>query len=76
MISQICGIGDEILIECSAVDAIMVTGRGSRAEKVLGNGLTSARLPLGRFADAFFRVTVVDSAGHKAWSNPVWLSEQ
>ena len=54
----------------------MVTGRGSRAEKVLGNGLTSARLPLGRFVNAFFRVTVVDSAGHKAWSNPVWLSEQ
>ena len=67
---------DEILVECSAVDAIMVTGRGSRAEKVLGTGLTSARLPLERFADAFFRVTVVDGDGRKAWSNPVWLNSQ
>ena len=64
----------EILVECSAVDAIMVTGRGSRAEKVLGADLTSARLPMKRFADAFFRVTVVDSGGRKAWSNPVWLN--
>ena len=64
----------EILVECSAVDAIMVTGRGSRAEKVLGADLTSARLPMKRFADAFFRVTVVDSSGRKAWSNPVWLN--
>ena len=69
-------VGDEILVECSAVDAIMVTGRGSRAEKVLGTGLTSARLPLECFADAFFRVTVVDGDGRKAWSNPVWLNSQ
>ena len=69
-------LGDEILMECSAVDAIMVTCRGSRAEKVLDTDLTSARLPMKRFADAFFRVTVVDSGGRKAWSNPVWLSSQ
>ena len=53
-------------MECSAVDAIMVTGRGSRAEKVLGTDLTSVRLPMKRFDDAFFRVTVVDSGGRKA----------
>jgi len=69
-------IGDEIIVECSPVNAVMVTGRGSRAEKVLGTGLTSARLPLEGFADAFFRVTVVDGDGRKAWSNPVWLNSQ
>ena len=69
-------IGDEILVECSPVNAVMVTGRGSRAEKLLGKDLTSARLPLARFSDTFFRVTVVDNAGKKAWSNPVWLNGQ
>lgn len=75
-LKNIACIGEEILIECSPVEGIVVTGRGARAEKKLGNGLTSARLPLARFADAFFRVTVVDSDGCKAWSNPVWLGEQ
>ena len=69
-------IGDEIVVECSPVNAVMVTGRGSRAEKLLGKDLTSARLPLARFSDTFFRVTVVDNAGKKAWSNPVWLNGQ
>tara|TARA_B100001142_G_scaffold70635_1_gene71077 strand:+ start:134 stop:898 length:765 start_codon:yes stop_codon:yes gene_type:complete len=69
-------VGDEILVECSPVNAVMVTGRGSRAEKLLGKDLTSARLPLARFSDTFFRVTVVDNAGKKAWSNPVWLNGQ
>ena len=59
--------GDEIVVDCSAVNAVMVTGRGSRAEKLLGKALTSARLPLARFSDTFFRVTVVDNAGKKAW---------
>ena len=58
------------------MNAVMVTGRGSRAEKLLGKDLTSARLPLARFSDTFFRVTVVDNAGKKAWSNPVWLNGQ
>jgi len=69
-------VGDEIVVECSPVNAVMVTGRGSRAEKLLGKDLTSARLPLARFSDTFFRVTVVDNAGKKAWSNPVWLNGQ
>ena len=69
-------IGDEIVVECSPVNAVMVTGRGSCAEKLLGKDLTSARLPLARFSDTFFRVTVVDNAGKKAWSNPVWLNSQ
>ena len=69
-------VGDGILVECSPVNAVMVTGRGSRAEKLLGKDVTSARLPLARFSDTFFRVTVVDNAGKKAWSNPVWLNGQ
>jgi len=62
-----------VLVECSPVNAVMISGRGSRADKVLGNGIRSARLSLQRFTPGHFRITVVDADGRKAWSNPVWL---
>ena len=65
--------GDEIVVECSPANAIVVCGRGSRSESELGAGLTGARLPLRRFRNAYFRVVVVDDRGQRAWSNPVWL---
>jgi len=68
-------IGDQVLVECSPVNAVMISGRGSRADKVLGRELTAAQLPLERFTKAHFRITVADQYGRKAWSNPVWLDE-
>lgn len=64
---------DEIVVESSPASAVVVSGQGSRSERVLGKGLTEARLPLRRFRDAWFRVSVVDDHGRRAWSNPVWL---
>tara|TARA_B100000959_G_scaffold238530_1_gene258551 strand:+ start:474 stop:755 length:282 start_codon:yes stop_codon:yes gene_type:complete len=66
--------GDEVLVECSSASAVMFTGRGARADKVLGKDLRSARLPLRRFAQGHFRISIVDAQGNKAWSNPVWLT--
>ena len=37
--------GDEVLVECSSASAVMITGRGASADKVLGKDLRSARLP-------------------------------
>ena len=65
--------GDEVRIACSPVATIAITGRGSRAKKNMGSGLTEATFPLKRFAGSYFRVTVIDDIGRKAWSNPVWL---
>jgi len=65
--------GDEIAVECSPASVVVASGRGSRGEKALGTGMTGARLPLRRFKNAYFRVTVVDDHGRKAWSNAVWL---
>ncbi len=66
--------GDVVSVECSPASTVIISGRGSRSDKVFGTKLRSARLPLGRFVQGHFRITVVDAQGRKAWSNPVWLS--
>lgn len=66
--------GDEILVDCSPAATVVVNGRGARAVKVMGRGLTTAKLPLKRFRDGYFRITVIDELGRKAWSNAVWMT--
>ena len=72
LIENIEIIGEEVLVECSPVSSVIIAGRGSRADKVFGEQLTSVRLPLKRFSKDYFRITVVDAQGCKAWSNPIW----
>jgi len=39
-----------------------------------GAGITECELPLAPFLQSrYFRVTVVDAAGKRAWTNFVWL---
>lgn len=75
-IIDICVTGDEVRIECSPAAAIAIVGRGSRAQSTQGTGLTEAVFPLRRFLGSYFRATVTDAQGRKAWSNPIWLDEQ
>jgi len=63
---------DKVIVECSPANAVIISGRGSRATKTLGSGLTQVCLPLERFRNTYFRITVVDDRNRKAWSNPVW----
>jgi len=65
--------GDEIVVACSPASLIIAQGRGSRVKYLKGEAMTEGRLPLDRFKDSFFRVTVRDDQGLKAWLNPVWL---
>ncbi|MBN36544.1 MAG: phosphotransferase [Rhodospirillaceae bacterium] len=65
-----CG---QIHVACSEVDLIAVQGRGSRSKHAMGDGMTSASLDLYPFEESWFRVTVIDSHGKRAWSNPYWL---
>ncbi len=63
--------GDAVEVECSAVRTVIVQGRGTAAKAIHGNSMTTASVPLGRFKDSpWVRVTVIDKAGKKAWSNP------
>lgn len=65
--------GDRVVIECSAVSTAIVSGHGSAATSVHGPSMTRAEVPLADFvASPWLRVTVVDAAGRRAWSNPVW----
>ncbi|HUA50710.1 MAG TPA: CehA/McbA family metallohydrolase [Candidatus Sulfotelmatobacter sp.] len=69
------GLRDETIeIECSPAAAVILLGRGSRAENVLGRELRRASLPLARVRQGGYgRVVVVDDAGRRAWSNPFWF---
>ena len=65
---------DTVIVDCSPASAITLVGRGSRSKSELGTDLTNATLSLSRFKDGWFRVTVIDADGRKAWSNPFWLN--
>ncbi len=61
-------------VECSAASAVIVLGHGSAGVAVHGHSMTRARVTLDPrcVASPWLRVTVVDAAGKRAWSNPIW----
>jgi hypothetical protein len=60
-------------VECSAAASVIVQGRGTGAKGVHGQSMTRATVALDRLRDSpWVRVTVVDRAGKRAWSNPYW----
>ncbi|MCR8547390.1 CehA/McbA family metallohydrolase [Salipiger sp. P9] len=64
---------DAVRVESSAVATVIVQGHGSAAAAVHGASMTCAEVPLERFRNSpWLRVTVIDRAGKRAWSNPVW----
>ncbi|MEL7463471.1 MAG: CehA/McbA family metallohydrolase [Pseudomonadota bacterium] len=63
----------ELRIECSAAAAVIISGQGSAAVAHHGQSITRATMKLSRFnGSSWIRVTVVDAAGRRAWSNPIW----
>jgi len=66
-------VGDQLRVACSPVEAIYLGGRGSPRAARFGDGLTGAEFALAPFGGGYCRVTVVDGAGRRAWSNPIWL---
>lgn len=63
---------DRVIVESSAVVAAMVQGTGTGAKAVHGASMTRTEVPLARLgASPWLRVTVVDAAGRRAWSNPI-----
>ena len=64
---------NRVIVESSAVTAVIVQGKGSAAEAVHGPSMTRTELKLDRFAQCdWLRVTIVDAAGKRAWLNPHW----
>ena len=66
--------GDTIEVDCSAAATIIVQGQGTSMATLHGNSMTAVNLSLERLSgSAWIRVTVVDRAGKRAWSNPIWM---
>jgi hypothetical protein len=62
-----------VAVECSAAASVIVSGRGTASRAIHGLSMTRAVMPLDRFRGCdWLRVTVVDAAGRRAWSNPIW----
>lgn len=64
----------KVTVTSSAVSAVIVQGHGSAATARHGQSMTVTEVPLARFGNSpWIRVTVLDKAGKRAWSNPFWL---
>ena len=65
---------DRVVVECSAVSSVVAMGWGTGAKAVHGASMTRAEVPLERLNNSpWVRVAVIDAAGKRAWSNPVWV---
>lgn len=61
-------------VDSTAVSSIILQGKGQAATAIHGTSMTRGRVPLDRFRNSpWLRVTVVDAAGKRAWSNPFRL---
>jgi hypothetical protein len=75
---------NEVTVHCSPVDAIALLTGTSRAISRVGRQMTSATLEVGEakrqaWVDpgpiAWFRIVVIDAAGRRAWTNPIWVDD-
>lgn len=70
--------GERLRVETSEAYAISLTGGGDRWQSgqerhsTDGEPIVEAEFDLAPFRDSHCRVSVVDSAGRRAWSNPIW----
>jgi len=70
--------GKELHVSTSPVQAIALGGAGDRWLDAVtvrdGNDalISEATLDVSAFRGSYCRVTVIDGAGRRAWSNPVW----
>ncbi len=66
--------GGMVRVASSAVSSIIVSGQGTASKGVHGHSMTRSEMPLDRLGGSpWLRVTVIDRAGRRAWTNPVWL---
>lgn len=64
---------DGIEVDCSTASTIIVQGNRPSMATLHGETMTSGKLSLERLEDSpWLRVTVIDRAGKRAWSNPIW----
>ena len=63
---------NNIEVDCSAAVTIIAQGQGTSTATLHGDSMTKVTLPRERLARSpWIRITVIDRAGKRAWSNPV-----
>ncbi|AWD20939.1 PHP domain-containing protein [Fuscovulum blasticum] len=68
--------GNKAIVECSAAVSVVAMGWGTGAKGVHGQSMTRAEVPLDRLLGSpWLRISVIDAAGRRAWSNPIWREE-
>ncbi|TMJ39861.1 MAG: PHP domain-containing protein [Alphaproteobacteria bacterium] len=83
LIQEISLEGSELSIASSPVNTIVVVCGHSRSVQRIGKSITSATLDLSKLEKGWLltkqspwlRVIVIDQAGKRAWSNPIWKDE-
>jgi hypothetical protein len=74
----------EVHVECSPVDSVAIVTGTSRGLTRVGRAVTQATFDVANTAklswsevdpEPWFRIVVIDGAGKKAWTNPIWLDE-
>jgi len=67
---------NSVEVDCSSAATIIVQGNGPSMATLHGEAMTTERLSLERLGDSpWVRVTIIDHAGKRAWSNPIWVGE-
>lgn len=65
----------DVTVSSTSVSSVIVQGRGIAAVATHGHSMTEASVSLQRFKgySDWVRVTVIDAAGKRAWTNPIWF---
>lgn len=75
---------DEVRVDCSPAHSISLLTGTSRALSRIGKNITTATFEVANVertawvnpgATKWFRIVVIDHAGKRAWTNPIWLDE-
>jgi len=67
---------DAVVVDCSSAATIIIQGQGTQMATLHGESMTTGTLSRERLAGSqWLRVTVIDRAGKRAWSNPVWVED-
>ncbi|QKW17593.1 CehA/McbA family metallohydrolase [Verrucosispora sp. NA02020] len=62
-----------VTVTCSPVSKVLVTGGNPGAQVIHGEALQECSLPLAMFKRGWCRITVENSDGQRAWTNPIYL---
>ena len=67
-------VGKSVTVRCSPAERVFVTGCDRQGRKSWGDGLTEATFDISELKSPYLRVTVRDSQGKRAWTNPIWFA--